>query len=282
MQETEEIEKIKFPKQIKNNFTTIQFLNGLLDDTNKDLYYSMEEIKFFDASLVPFFHSINKQLFKTHAAIYYDKIQEEIEKFFLKNKYAKKFNKKYLNLELKDEHNTYIDFTTMQKEDDESFYIIKENIKTKNLIDFNDELQSSFLSLIGELTNNSYEHGQTDVAYFCGQYFPRISRLSFSISNLGNTIIENVKSKYNNYTNEECLEWIFELGTTTREDDTSGGQGLYRLREVVFKLRGNITIISGNDYYHIDENQETTYKLLENKYEGTTFIINIYYNRGEN
>ena len=133
--------------------------------------------------------------------------------------------------------------------------------------------------MVGELANNSYEHGNIDKAYFCGQYFPRISKLSFSISNLGNTIVENVKQKNSNFSNQECLEWIFELGTTTRKDGTSGGQGLYELRNIVYKLKGNITVISGNDYYNIDKNNNIKYQFLENKYAGTTFIIDIYYNR---
>lgn len=273
------MKNLKFPKNIKNNLETIIFFNDLLSDKNKEIYYSMKGIEFFEASIVPYFHSINMQLYKTHENIFYDNINTEIEAFFLKNKYAKNFNKKYLDLSLEDKHKTYIEFTTMEKDAEDAFYIIERNIKNKNLINFNDNIQSSFISLVGELANNSYEHGNIDKAYFCGQYFPRISKLSFSISNLGNTIVENVKQKNSNFLNQKCLEWIFELGTTTRKDGTSGGQGLYELRNIVHKLKGNITVISGNDYYNIDKNNNIKYQFLENKYAGTTFIIDIYYNR---
>ncbi|WP_154669767.1 hypothetical protein [Leptotrichia hofstadii] len=40
-------------------------------------------------------------------------------------------------------------------------------------------IYSYLLSNIGEITNNSYEHGETAVAYICGQYYPRLSKLSF-------------------------------------------------------------------------------------------------------
>lgn len=243
------------------------------------MYYSMKEIEFFEASIVPYFHSINMQLYKTHENIFYDNINTEIEAFFLKNKYAKNFNKKYLYLSLEDKYKTYIEFTTMKKDAEDAFYIIEKNIKNKNRINFNDNLQSSFISLVGELANNSYEHGKTEKAHFCGQYYPEENKLSFSISNLGDTIVENVKRKIPNFSNEECLKWIFELGTTTRKDGTSGGQGLYELKRVVSALKGNITLISGNDYYNIDKNQNIKYQFLQNKYAGTTFIIDIYYNR---
>lgn len=272
--------QIKFPKYIKNDIETISFLNELLSDKNKEMHYYMSEIKVFEASIIPYFHSINMQLYKTHDNIFYDKINDEIEISFLKNNYAKKFNKKkYLNLSLEDVYKTIIDFTIIKKDNEGAFYIIEKNIKNKDLINFNDNLQSSFISLVGELANNSYEHGKTEKAYFCGQYYPEENKLSFSISNLGDTIVENVKRKIPNFSNKKCLKWIFELGTTTRKDGTSGGQGLYELKRVVSALKGNITLISGNDYYNIDKNQNIKYQFLQNKYAGTTFIIDIYYNR---
>ena len=273
--------EIIFPKNIINNFEIIKFFNSLLDDPEKEILYRMRSVSFFEASMVIYFHSINMQLYKTHDNIFYDNINKEIEAFFLKNKYAKNFNKKYLDLELEDKNKTFVEFTTLLKDDEGAFYIIERNIKNKKLINFNNELQNEFLSLVGELTNNSHEHGKTEKAYFCGQYYPKINKLSFSISNLGNTIVNNVKNKNLNLSNEKCMEWIFELGTTTRKDGTSGGQGLFELKKIVQKLKGNITVISGNDYYNISSNGNTKYETLKNKYKGTTFIIDINYNRSE-
>ena len=273
--------EIIFPKNIINNFEIIKFFNSLLDDPEKEILYRMRSVSFFEASMVTYFHSINMQLYKTNDNIFYDNINKEIEAFFLKNKYAKNFNKKYLDLELEDKNKTFVEFTTLLKDDEGAFYIIERNIKNKKLINFNNELQNEFLSLVGELTNNSHEHGKTEKAYFCGQYYPKINKLSFSISNLGNTIVNNVKNKNLNLSNEKCMEWIFELGTTTRKDGTSGGQGLFELKKIVQKLKGNITVISGNDYYNISSNGNTKYETLKNKYKGTTFIIDINYNRSE-
>ena len=271
---------IDFPEKITNGFETIQFLNRLLDDKEKDMYYKLGNITFFEASMVPFFHSLNMQLFQTHEKIFYNKINKEIEVFFLRNKYASKFNSKYMNIKLEDIYKTYIEFVEIKKDDESGFYIIEKNIKDKKLMDFNDELQNFFISLVGELTNNSHEHGETEKAYFCGQYYPKISKLSFAISNLGKTINEKVKTKRPNLSNKKCLDWIFQEGTKTRKDGTNGGQGLYELKNVVKKLKGNITVISGYDYYRIEKNGKTDYNRLENKYKGTTFIIDIFYNRG--
>ena len=271
---------IDFPEKITNGFETIQFLNRLLDDKEKDMYYNLSNITFFEASMVPFFHSLNMQLFQTHEKILYNKINKEIEVFFLRNKYASKFNSKYMNIKLEDIYKTYIEFVEIKKDDESGFYIIEKNIKDKKLMDFNDELQNFFISLVGELTNNSHEHGETEKAYFCGQYYPKISKLSFAISNLGKTINEKVKTKRPNLSNKKCLDWIFEEGTTTRKDGTNGGQGLYELKNVVKELKGNITVISGYDYYRIEKNGKTDSNRLENKYKGTTFIIDIFYNRG--
>ena len=183
---------IDFPKKITNGFETIQFLNRLLDDKEKDMYYNLSNIAFFEASMVPFFHSLNMQLFQTHEKILYNKINKEIEEFFLRNKYASKFNSKYMNIKLEDIYKTYIEFVEIKKDDESGFYIIEKNLKDKKLMDFNDELQNFFISLVGELTNNSHEHGETEKAYFCGQYYPKISKLSFAISNLGKTINDDL------------------------------------------------------------------------------------------
>ena len=270
-----------FPEIIKNNIETIKFLNNLLNDKEKNMYYNMSEISFFEASMVTFFHSINMQLFETHETIFYNEINKAIENFFLRNKYADKFNSKYIGKNLEDIYRTYIEFTEIKKSDEAGFYRIENKLEEKNLIDFTDDLQIDFISSIAELANNSHEHGRTDKAYFCGQYYPRISQLSFAISNLGITINENVTNKKPNLSNKKCLDWIFKKGTTTRKDGTSGGQGLYELKKIVNNLKGNITVISGYDYYNIDNEGKTEYNRLGNKYKGTTFIIDIFYNREE-
>ena len=272
--------EIDFPENIKNNFETIKFFNNFLNDCEENVYYNLSTITFFEASMVPFFHSVNMQLFQTHEKIFYNKINKGIEDFFIKNRYATKFDLKYKDVMLRDIYKTYIEFTEIKENNEAGFYIIEKKLKDKNLINFSDELQNSLISLIGELTNNSYEHGETNVAYFCGQYYPRISKLSFAISNLGITINEKVKTKQPNLSNKKCLEWIFRDGTTTRKDGTNGGQGLFDLKNTVKKLHGSITVISGYDYYRIEENGKIDYNRLENKYKGTTFIIDIFYNRG--
>ncbi len=50
------MKNLKFPKNIKNNLETIIFFNDLLTDKNKEIYYSMKGIEFFEASIVPYFH----------------------------------------------------------------------------------------------------------------------------------------------------------------------------------------------------------------------------------
>lgn len=50
--------QIKFPKHIKNDIETISFLNELLSDKNKEMHYYMSEIKVFEASIIPYFHSL--------------------------------------------------------------------------------------------------------------------------------------------------------------------------------------------------------------------------------
>ncbi len=54
---------------------------------------------------------------------------------------------------------------------------------------------------------------------------------------------------------------------------------MYDLKEMVEELEGNITVVSGYDYYSVDKNRKTVYNRLSNKYKGTTIIIDIYYKR---
>lgn len=276
---------INFPENIKNEFKIIKFFNELLDDTENEMYYNMKNIKFFEASIVPYFHTINEQLFKTHEHIFYNEINKRIENFFLKNNYARNLNSKYEGINLEDIYKTYIEFTYLLKKSNEksldgAFYKISNQIKEKKLYDDNNELHSELLAIIGELTNNSFEHGNTEKAYFCGQYYPKLSKLSFSISNLGNTIADNVKYANLKLKDKEIYEWIFRYGTTTRKENEIGGMGLNLLKETVKNLGGCITVISDCDYYFLDENNnKELYFKLKNKYKGTTIIIDVYYER---
>ena len=267
---------IEFPKEIKNNIETIKFLNNLLSDKEKKIYYNMKEIIFFESAIIPYFHSINLLLFQTHEKIYYNEINKEIEIFFQKNKYSKFFNKD-LGI-LVDNFKTMIEFTILEKQDENGvgFDKIKQVLKEKNLIDFDDILLSYLISLLGELTNNCHEHGETKYAYFCGQYYPKLKRLSFATTNLGVTIEERVRKKNPSFSNYNCFNWIFEDGTTTREDDTNGGQGLAILKTVVQMLGGKITVISGKSVYCINNRGIESYEELEYLYRGTTFIIDIF------
>ena len=124
-----ECEKITFPKAIVNKFEVIKFFNEFLKDSEKEIYYDMEKITFFEASLVPYFHSINQQLFETHENIMYNKINKTIEIFFIRSKFATKFNSKYVNVNLEDIYKTYIEFTEFKKEEEAGFYIIEKKQK---------------------------------------------------------------------------------------------------------------------------------------------------------
>jgi hypothetical protein len=103
-----------------------------------------------------------------------------------------------------------------------------------------------------ELFENAKFHGKCDRVYACGQWFPNMDRLDFTVANFGMTFKENVSEYFGkDVAGERAIRWATEEGNTTKvlRRDYAGGIGLPYLREFVADRRGKVQIVSADGYF---------------------------------
>lgn len=84
-----------------------------------------------------------------------------------------------------------------------------------------DDFQNLLFSCIDEIYQNARTHANSKCITVCGQQFPKSKKSILTITDLGNTIYDNV-SKVKNLSPEECILWATQRGTTTKPSYSNG------------------------------------------------------------
>ncbi len=124
-----------------------------------------------------------------------------------------------------------------------------------------------------EIYANAFEHGRSPISVVsCGQYYPNLRVLKFTVVDFGVGIPQNVRDFRRNdqMRSGEALRWAFESGTTTRPRNR--GLGLNLLKEFVTRNSGRLEIFSYDAYASIDRRGKT-YSERASYFEGT--LVNI-------
>lgn len=128
-------------------------------------------------------------------------------------------------------------------------------------------------SAIHELAINVYEHSTVNEVLCCGQYYPKIRRLSFALGDNGISIPASVSSKTHSNNDSKLIDWATKKGTSTKEELASG-LGLYSVKNKLTSS-GGLTIISRNGYWrkapnnNLDEAKVTMFDLNRSPLNGT-------------
>ena len=107
-------------------------------------------------------------------------------------------------------------------------------------------LRAKFGKGFSELFYNAATHSYSSQGVFsCGQFFPNLGELGFTVVDLGIGIHGSVRRYLNRHITEvEAIAWALERRNTTKELDP-GGSGLSFLDNFVASCDGCLTIISG-------------------------------------
>ena len=108
--------------------------------------------------------------------------------------------------------------------------------------------------VISELVANLKMHTLYKEGTMAGHVDVKNQYLILSIANYDITIKNNLKRKqrmifYNDY---EAVLWALKRSNTTRDEEESGGLGLYLLRKYIHELGAECIIISGNCFLKLD------------------------------
>ena len=98
-------------------------------------------------------------------------------------------------------------------------------------------------TLLSELIANIKMHVQrvenTTKGYLAATYIKETNYIAISIVNSCRTILTTLKDKnYEFNSNEDAIIWALKKSNSTRDDEESGGIGLYLLRKYITKLKG--------------------------------------------
>lgn len=140
-----------------------------------------------------------------------------------------------------------------------------------------DDLHNSFFSRIGEIFDNAFTHGKSDIGIFSCGFLNKSKTFSFSVYDAGIGVCKNV----NNYLGEnfECakaLEWAFQSGNSTLNGKLgyTRGAGLNLLESFVKANNGRIDLISDGGYCNVTS-KERKFHNLSNPIIGTVFSMSI-------
>ena len=113
-------------------------------------------------------------------------------------------------------------------------------------------LRKKVLEGILEIYNNAYLHSHSNKIYTCGQFYPRLNLIKFTITDMGIGFKQSVNSQCGrDYDSLKAVKWALTEGKTTKQ--ATGGLGLSILQEFIMKNKGKFQIVTGDAFYEITD-----------------------------
>lgn len=155
---------------------------------------------------------------------------------------------------------TEIKLTGFDKSEDVKFiqYIENELLSNHNLF-IPEDVKNRLIDAFLELFCNVQKHARTDSPIFaCGQYYPSLKRLGFTLVDCGVGYLPPIKEFTNNEikTSTDAILWALK-GNTTKLD-APGGLGLKEIQKFCSDSGSTFVIITGDAYW-------TNYQLFPTK-----------------
>ena len=177
-----------------------------------------------------------------------------------------------------DTYKTTIQYHEFRREERDAFekYITSHfRPRSRGLPKMSDALLRKFRESLFELYGNAIDHSETALGIFaCGQFFPRLHRLDFSIADLGIGIRGRVlRDLGRKMKADSAIAWAMD-GNTTRRGRRPGGLGLKLIREFI-KLNGGRIIVVSNEGYWEYAKDEVQARLFGRPFPGTVVTIEI-------
>ncbi|MBR1235734.1 hypothetical protein [Bradyrhizobium sp. AUGA SZCCT0182] len=137
-------------------------------------------------------------------------------------------------------------------------------------------LENKFYEGVDELFANSALHSRSQTGVVvCGQFYPRMKLLDFSIVDGGRTIAGSLReSGIVRHSDSEAIEWAVISGNTTRQGDIPGGLGLKVLRDFIRMNSGKLTIVSGSGLWS-QSHKGVIKERLTQPFPGTSVVLEI-------
>lgn len=259
---------------IDNTFESYQKLISLYE-ANKDRFFDMIHIelrKWFAANMSAALGAVLDTLSDGFNDVHFNRIDQGIETILLKNDFLTYYGKE----RVWDVNNTTIKYQKLKPTDGKYFktYVIEELIEGHNtdLPKMSLGAKEKIVEAIYEIFVNAQIHSETAFIYTCGQFYPQMHKIEFTLADTGIGFKEKVNRRFQRELSAvQAIKWAVQDGKTTKEE-VSGGIGLAVLREFIRMNRGKMQIISGDGFYQYDCKGEEI-KQFDGQFPGT--IVNL-------
>ncbi|GAB5540084.1 MAG: hypothetical protein Salg2KO_21870 [Salibacteraceae bacterium] len=137
-------------------------------------------------------------------------------------------------------------------------------------------LRDKFFEGIDELFTNGSLWSKSPIAFFAGgQYFPRLDRLSFVLSDGGQGIQGSLLAAGKNFAApEDAIDWAMKMNNSARQGDIPGGLGLGILKDFVAMNGGCLLVCSHSGYWE-SRNGKIKKLRLSGNYPGTVVSLEL-------
>jgi signal transduction histidine kinase len=255
-----------------NNIAHIaeQSRDVLLDSVELDF----SSCGFFEANMAAPLYAVVARIRDELNDVSITNLKPSLEKILRKNHFLTKFQKDALM----DTNHTTVPFKTFKLQAGEQFFEYLESyMHGKGIPTMSEGLTKRFRQSLFEIFQNAAIHSKSDSGIFvCGQFFPQMHRLDFTIADAGVGIRKNVRKYTGNAKMSSCaaIKWALTEGNTTKTGNQPGGLGLKLLKDFIRMNEGKLQIVSRLGYYEFSANGDDCIK-LDHDFPGTCINIEI-------
>jgi hypothetical protein len=262
---------------IRSDYQSFAQLINIAEKTKKCIFDTIEidmvNANWLDANMCAAFGAILYKVERKTNTVNLVNLQKGVETILSKNGFLSHYGRE----KKLDTYGTTIEYKMFKRQEDQSFAsYVEKNLVGKGIPKMSQGLRKKFFESMFEIFSNAASHSRTKMGIFsCGQFFPRMNHLDFSVTDLGVGIQQNV----NEYTRqvltaEQAINWAMEGNNTTKVGQIPGGLGLKILREFIIMNQGKIQIVSDKGYWELSDGK-VYMKAFSEPFPGTTVNIEI-------
>ncbi|WP_324673049.1 hypothetical protein [Hymenobacter sp. GOD-10R] len=233
----------------------------------------LNHLSWFDANLSALFDAVLYRL-QQELGLYFVVDIELVNKKFpilLRNGFLSSIRS------LPDNAGTTVPVETFSTKDDEKFFdYLKNKLLSHPQLSLSRPRKDKLLIHFLELFANIDTHARTSHPVFaCGQFFPRLHKLHFTLVDLGVGYLAPIHSFTSGQvdTSSKAIAWALHDTNTTKSNDVTGGLGLKQLHSYCHSNDGEMQIITGDAYWSNRTKAQTV-----SHFNGS--IVNVLFNCG--
>ncbi len=276
-----------FPKEVKSNYggyeTLVRLYYTFFSQNSEfsELKLDFKDTYFFDANLCAVLGAILSKVNENNNTIIFLNLKPKVESIFTRNHFLSYFGGQILP----DHNSTTIKFKKFEVVEDKQFkaYLDNELLTQQDLPQMTLTLRKEISKSMFEIFSNADIHGKSKYVFCCGQYYPQLKKIDFTIVDLGRTIRYNVREYLKNpmMSATEAIKWAIEEGNTTKTGNIPGGLGLSLIRKFISLNQGDFQIVSSDGFLSETKGHLLTMDLESLNEESMNFmgtIVNLQFN----